>query len=637
MWLAKSCKVKHFNSKFTLKFIKLALLASFSSQTSIAYSKELVELSLEELANIQVTSVSKRSEPISDAAASIFVITNNDIQRSGASSLPEALRLAPNLQVAQDNARNYAITARGFNSIFNNKLLVLIDGRTVYSPLFSGVYWDTQDVVLEDVDRIEVISGAGATLWGANAVNGVINIITKNASQTQGGLVSISGSDDENYTSLRYGGALDNGGSFRVYGKRAERDDNIRESTRRSLEDGYKRDKVGFRADWANENKKFTVQGDFYDGYLHNQPNLNDIQISGANILGRVNTTLANGSNFYLQGYVDYTFRDQLNDFRQNLTIADIEFKHDWKTGNHNFTWGGGYRAGFDRLENNNVSFLPASKNLNWGNIFAQDEIMLTEKLRMILGLKLEHNNYTGLEYLPNARLAWKPADNHLLWTSASRSVHAPSRIDREFIVPGLLVGGPHFGTEKAYTYELGYRVTPTNKTSVSITSFYTEYDELRSLVFDPSAPGLEFKNTASGRSHGLEMWGSWQVRNDLKLSGGFVFQDVQTNTPPGDLLQAVGFGNYDSSSHSLLRISYDINPNHLLDATVRYMGKLRNPDVPAYTALDLRYGWKIDKNLELSIVGQNLFDPKHPEFSSAANRPEYDRGLFAKVQWYFR
>lgn len=615
-------------------------------------AKELIDLSLEELANVQVTSVSKRSEPLAGAAASIFVISNEEIQRSGVSSLPEALRLAPNLQVAQDNARNYAISARGFNSVFNNKLLVLIDGRTVYSPLFSGVFWDAQDVVLEDIDRIEVISGAGATLWGANAVNGVINIITKSAGQTPGGLVSLSGSDDETYMALRYGGALNNGGNFRVYGKRATREDNINPISRASLDDGFKRDKAGFRSDWVNDNKKITIQGDVYDGYLHQprvpvtqpyQGRTNDIQISGANLLARVNTTLANGSNFYLQGYVDYTYRNQPNAFKENLTTADLEFKHDWLSGRHNFTWGGGYRVAFDRLENGPVTFLPASKNLNWGNVFAQDDIALTEKLRLILGLKLEHNNYTGVEYLPNARLAWKPADNQLLWGSASRSVHAPSRIDRDFIVPSI-VGGPHFGTEKAYTYELGYRVTPTTQTSFSVTGFYSDYDELRTLELNPGLGGFEFQNNATARSHGVEMWGSWQAREDLKLSGGLVVQDVKLNTPVSDFLQPSGFGINDASSHSLLRVSYNIKPNHLLDATVRYMGKLRQLDVPAYSALDLRYGWKINKDLELSVVGQNLLDSKHKEFGDAgrgplasALSPEYDRALFAKLQWYFR
>lgn len=621
--------------------IRTAIIAAFSLQTAIASSKEFVDMSFEELANIQITSVSKHSESLSDAAASVFVISNTDIQRSGATSLPEALRLAPNLQVAQDNARNYAVTARGFNSVFENKLLVLIDGRTVYTPLFSGVFWDAQDVVLEDIDRIEVISGAGATLWGANAVNGVINIITKNAAQTQGALLSVGRSNEENYEAIRYGGKLDNGASFRVYGKHAEHDDYKSQSSQLSLNDGYKRDKVGFRADSEYENKKVTFQGDFYDGYLH-QTGTKDIQISGANLLARVDTTLANGSNLNVQGYVDYTYRNQPTAYIENLTTADIEFKHDLKLGSmNNFTWGGGYRIGFDRLNNDvNFAFLPASKNLYWGNIFAQDAIDLTDTLRVTLGLKFENNSYTGWEYLPNARFAWKFKENQLLWGAASRSVRAPSRIDTDFFAPPnppyFVAGGPNYDSEVAKTYEIGYRATPTTKTSISATVFYTDYDKLRTFEFNPSG-SLVFLNNATGYSHGLEIWGSWQALENLKLSAGAVVQDVTINTPATDLLKAFNLGSNDPSSHSLLRISYDLKPNHLIDATIRHVNKLTNPQVPAYTAVDLRYGWKINKNLEFSVLGKNLTDPKHAEFSNIAVRPEYDRSLFAELQWYFR
>ncbi|MBA3697154.1 MAG: TonB-dependent receptor, partial [Methylotenera sp.] len=577
------------------------------------------------------------------ASASIFVITNKDIQRSGASSLPEALRLAPNLQVAQDGARNYAISARGFNSIYANKLLVLIDGRTVYSPLYSGVFWDAQDVVLEDIDRIEVISGAGATLWGANAVNGIINIITKNASQTQGGLVSISGGNNEKYTSLRYGGELNNGGNFRVYAKHSERDDTHQELNNKSLEDGLRRDKVGFRSDWDSGNDKFTFQGDFYDGYL-SSPTTSDTRISGANILARTDKKLADGANLYIQGYVDYTYRDRPNGFTENLTTTDIEIKHDFKIGErHNFTWGGGYRIGYDRIANdNNFAFLPAAKNLHWGNIFAQDEISLTDALKLTLGLKFEHNSYSGIESLPNARLGWKYADNQFIWASASRSVRAPSRYDTELYFPAtppfLFVGNSDFKSETVNTYEVGYRATPTAKTSISLTGFYTEYDKLKTLEHFPNAiDPLIFVNNASGHTHGVEMWGSWQTTRDLKLSGGLVLQQVNINTTAADRLSISNLSSNDPSSYSQLRISYDITPNHLLDATVRHVNKLNSPAVPAYTALDLRYGWKIDKNLEFSVVGQNLLDPGHAEFSRAAIRPEYDRSVFAKVQWYFR
>ncbi len=623
--------------------IKTAIVTLFSFQTTHAYSKELVELSFEELGNIQVTSVSKRSESINDAAASIFVITNKDIQRSGASSLPEALRLAPNLQVAQDNARNYAITARGFGSVVSNKLLVLIDGRTVYSPLYSGVFWDAQDVVLEDIDRIEVISGAGATLWGANAVNGVINIITKAASQTQGRLISISGGNNERYASLRYGGTLNNDGKFRVYAKHSERDDTHKESNGSSLKDDLTRDQVGFRSDWENSGDKFTLQGDFYNGYL-SSPTTTDTQITGANILARSNKTLTNGSSLDIQGYVDYTYRDRPNGYSENLTTIDLEAKHYLKIAErHNVTWGGGYRRAFDRIDNdNNFAFLPGDKILQWANIFVQDEINLTPALNLTLGQKFEHNSYSGVESLPNARLGWKFADNQFLWASASSSIRAPSRFETDLYFPAkppfVFIGNRKFQSERVKTYEIGYRATPTINTSISITGFYAEYNRLKTLEHYPTpADPLIFENNASGHSHGVEMWGSWQTTPNLKLAGGLVLQQVGINLPVADRLSLNNLNSNDPSSHSMLRASYDITPNHLLDATIRHVNKLSDPAVPSYTALDLRYGWKINRDIEFSIVGQNLLDPEHAEFSRASTRAEFDRSLLAKLQWNFR
>jgi iron complex outermembrane receptor protein len=322
--------------------------------------------------------------------------------------------------------------------------------------------------------------------------------------------------------------------------------------------------------------------------------------------------------------------------------MVDLEAKHDFKIAqNHSFTWGGGYRIGFDRLDNDNrIAFLPSSKNLHWANIFAQDEIALADSLRLTLGLKLEHNNYTGMEVLPNARLGWKFADNQFAWASVSRSIRAPSRFDADLFFPAqppyLVAGGPNFESEVAKTYEIGYRATPTVSTTVSVTGFYTEYDKLRTLEPNPSGI-LLFENNASGLSHGIEMWGSWQAREDLKIAGGVVIQKVEVDRPATDRLAGTYLNDNDPNSHSMLRISYDINPNHLLDATVRHVNKLNNPEVPAYTALDLRYGWKIDKNLEFSVVGQNLLDSKHAEFSPAAVRAEYERSVFAKLQWYFR
>jgi iron complex outermembrane receptor protein len=621
--------------KNALAFLLAALLIGVSTQSQ-AFTldeQDIDDLSLEDLATIRVTSVSKRSELLAEAPASIFVITGNDIRRSSATTLPEALRLAPNLQVARVDARNYAVTARGFNSVFANKLLVLIDGRTVYTPLFSGVFWDAQDVVLEDIDRIEVISGPGATLWGANAVNGVINIITKPAANTQGALASVGGSKNEKNGSVRYGGALDNGGHYRVYGKYADHDD-VTRADGKSDEFGWQRHQTGFRTDWENSGTNFTVQGDAYEGKLH-QAGTRDITIAGANLLGRMNTRLSDGSNLSLQAYWDFTERNQPLRFIEHLNTFDVQVQHSIRANDtHNIVWGGGYRHGRDRVENDVlVNFLPESLNMYWGNIFVQDEITLLDNLRLTAGLKYERNNYTGDEFLPTLRLAWTPAKNNLVWSSFSRSIRSPSRFDRDLFIPGLLAGGPEFKSEIADVLEVGYRVQPTTTISYSATAFYSRYDKLRTFELNPDGPDpLVFQNLAEGTTRGIEMWGTWHALLDWRLAAGFVAQRIVTETKPGSAQSALS--TEDPSNYWMLRSTYDIAHDKELDVTVRHVGRISQTNVPSYTAVDMRFGWKLRKDLELSLIGQNLFDPKHGEFASPAERSEYERAAFVKLVW---
>jgi len=597
---------------------------------------DLGDLSLEELANIRVTSVSKKSEPLSDAPASIFVITSEDIRRSGATTLPEVLRLAPNLQVARADARNYAITARGFNSVLENKLLVLIDGRTVYSPLFSGVYWDAQDVVLQDVERIEVISGAGGTLWGANAVNGVINIITKNAADTQGTLAVVGGSADEKDAVVRYGGKLDNGGYYRVYGKYAENDD-TRTADGTTVPTGWSRHQTGFRADWDDGYRKTTFQGDAYTGALH-QLGTPDIAIGGANLLGRIDADVSDDANVSLQAYWDYTERKQPGAFIEYLNTFDVQFQHSLDLSRtHNVEWGIGYRLAMDRVNNDvNFSFLPASLNMYWGNVFVQDQLGLTDTVKLTTGLKLENNNYTGVEALPTIRLSWKPAQNHLVWGAISRSVRTPSRIDRDFYAPTNppIIGGPEFESEVAVDTELGYRGQLSPSLSYSATLFHTDYSKLRTVEYDPS--GIYFSNLASGSSRGLETWGSWQVRDDWRLSAGLVVQHIDTklDADSHDITDISGLATSDPSHYWMLRSSYDIDTRQELDMTLRHVGELENPEVPSYTSLDLRYGWKVRPGLEFSIIGQNLNGGSHPEFQAAPGRSVFDRSIYFQLVW---
>ena len=618
----------------------LALTAGTASAAALLASADLAELSLEQLGDIVVTSVSRREERLSDAAASIYVITNSDIRRSGATSIPEALRLAPNLDVARADTNQYAISARGFNNVLANKMLVLIDGRTVYTPLFSGVFWEAQDVMLEDVDRIEVISGPGATQWGANAVNGVINIITRSASATQGTLASISAGTRESGGAARYGGKLgdsfgDNG-YYRVYGKYFDRQhSNLFSGV--GVRDASQRGQMGFRADWARERDEFTVQGDAYEGDIDQVPS--ERTISGANLLGRWNRALGDGSSLHLQGYYDRTERFHPNTFRETLDTLDLEFQHALKTGgSHRLQWGGGYRRSNDRVDNFPANaFMPATRDMSWGNVFAQDEIALRSDLQLTLGAKAEHNPYTGMEFLPSARLGWHLSDTRLLWGSLSRAVRAPSRIDRELFIPGappfLLAGGPDFQSEVSRVMELGYRSQPSKVLSYSATLFHHDIDKLRSLGTSPA--GLVWQNNLEGRTTGVEAWGVWQAASRWRLSGGFVVMQQRLRVKPGtvDLGGLASLGN-DPSHWWSLRSAWDISDQLELDVMLRHVGSRSTPRVPSYNVADARMGWRLSRKLELALTLQNLFDPNHAEWGVAGNRAQSERGALLTLVW---
>ncbi|MGZ5781577.1 MAG: TonB-dependent receptor plug domain-containing protein, partial [Burkholderiaceae bacterium] len=443
----------------------MAIATAQSCHAQMSHN-DLANLSLEELVNIQITSVSKKSESLSDAAASVFVITNEDIHRAGVTNLPDALRLAPNLQVAETDASGYSISARGFNSSSANKLLVLIDGRSVYTPLFSGVFWDVQDVMLEDIDRIEVISGPGGTLWGTNAVNGVINIITRSAKDTQGGLVSLGTGNRESDAAFRYGGTIGDDGHYRVYGKSF----NVKHTqTENGTEkgDAWHKSQAGFRADWKRPGDQFSIQGNAYTG-REGQPLPGTIVISGQNFalgaipVSGVNLTthwthlLDDGSNLSVQAYYDRTERTVPPTFAEKLDIFDLQVQHSLRPiGAHALIWGASYRYAIDNVDNSQyVAFLPAHLDQRWSSLFAQDDITLRNDLKLTLGARAERNDYTGNEFLPNARLAWKITPDHLLWTAASRAVRAPSRLDHDTFVPGappfLLNGGSTVRSEIA-------------------------------------------------------------------------------------------------------------------------------------------------------------------------------------------
>ena len=601
---------------------------------------ELVRMSIEELAGIEITSVSKRPERLSDAAASVYVITHDDIRRSGATSIPDALRLAPNLQVARVDASQYAITARGFNSTTANKLLVLIDGRSVYTPLFSGVFWDVQDVPLESIERIEVLSGPGGTLWGANAVNGVINIITRSSQDTLGAAVSAGAGTEERNLGFRYGGKLGEDATFRITAKTSEDRDTVR-SNGIDAEDSWRKNDLGFRLDWGRGSDALMLRASAYDGSL-DQPVNADKQVSGFNILGRWNRRLSDDASLQVQTYFDKSKRTYPGTFGETLDTLDIDVQHRFTWGSrHDILWGGGYRNSRDDVTNTAaLAFLPAKKHLTLANVFAQDSIALNERLQLTLGAKLEHNNYTGLEFQPNARIAWKLRDNALLWSAVSRSVRTPSRLDRDFFVPGnapfLIAGGPEFVSEKQITYEVGYRAQPLSSVSFSISAFYNDYDDLRSVERTVGTQSV-LANEMEGSTYGIETWGSYQVNDWWRLSAGYNYLIKDLRFKPGsrDIIGTQAAGN-DPRYQFMLRSSMNLRPNVEFDVALRRIGGLPNPDVPAYVGLDMRLGWTVAKGVEISLSGFNLLDRRHPEFGAALTRSEIERSVYLNTLWTF-
>ncbi|WP_241687727.1 TonB-dependent receptor [Janthinobacterium sp. 17J80-10] len=621
------------------------------SQAATAPS-DLGTLSLEELANIQVISVSKKAEPLADAAASVFVITADDIRRSGVSRLPDALRLAPNLHVAQASANGYAISARGLNGSNTsapNKMLVLIDGRSVYTPLFSGVFWDVQDVMLEDVERIEVISGPAGTLWGVNAVNGVINIITRPAKDTQGTLAAAGKGNREENASLRHGGKIGADGNYRIYLNYADRKNTSLENGN-PVNDASHKTQAGFRTDWASARNQLTVEGNVYQGAQEQPapgsivipgPNLalGDIRVSGFNLLSHWTHRLDGGASVNVQAYYDRTKRAIPPFFAETLDIADVQFQHALKPlGAHAIVWGANYRYSMDRVTNSDFfAFLPANLNQRWASLFAQDEITLRDDLKLTLGARMERNDYTGTEFLPSARLAWKTTPTSLAWAAASRTVRAPSRLDRDAYVPGrppfLLDGGSNVVSEVAKVFEIGYRGQPTSRLSYSLTLFHNRYDDLRTQELAPSQTFVFFGNQMEGKASGMEIWGTWQASRQWRLSGGLTMLRERLRLKPGSIdVAAVNATGLDPGYRAMLRASVDLSSTSELDMIVRHVDALSSPTVPEYTTVDLRYGWKVRPDLEFSVTAQNLLGGGHAEYGDATTRSEFDRSLFVKL-----
>ena len=630
----------------------LLLLLAVPARAEYADVREMADLSIEELANIQITSVSKKPEPLGSAAASVFVITADDIRRSGAGNLPEALRLAPNLQVAQSSTADYAISARGLNGSNNsspNKLLVLIDGRSVYSPFFSGVFWDAQDLMLEDVERIEVVSGPGGTLWGVNAVNGVINIITRSAANTAGSLATLEASTRGAQVAFRQGGATASGG-WRVYGKHLEQGHTELASGGR-VNDARHQSQVGFRADWNLDADRFSINGSVYKG-ANQQPEpgliavtgtnlkLGTVDTSGANLTGSWTHRLADGGSLSLQAYLDHTKRTVPPTFAELLNIADVQFQHSLRPmGQHRIVWGANYRHSWDNVTNSDtIAFLPPEVEQDWASLFAQDEIALRDNLRLTVGARIERNDYTGNEFLPTMRLSWQAAPAHSFWAAASRTVRAPSRLDADAYIPGrppyLLRGGVRVKSEVAKVFELGYRGQPLPGVSYSATLFHNDYDHLRTQEIDPGYTYITFDSLMEGKANGIEMWGSYQATPAWRLSAGLTALHQRMRLKPGSNdLDGPGTAGKDPSHTMQLRSTYTLARGKELEVAVRKVGGLENPAVPAYTALDARFGWQVNPGFEVSLSAQNI-NGDHAEYGPVATRSEIPRSVAIRLVW---
>jgi iron complex outermembrane receptor protein len=589
---------------------------------------DLSRLSIEDLAHIDITSVSKSAEPLSDAPAAIYVISHDDIMRSGATSIPEILRLAPNLQVAAITASSYAISARGFNGSIASKLLVLIDGRSVYSPLHSGVFWDMQEVLPEDIDRIEVISGPGATLWGANAVNGVINIITRKSSDTQGGVAELGGGNQLRRGDGQYGGSVGHDVTYRAYVDAFQRGDD-HTATGLNAKDGWHNAQGGFRTDWAPSGELVTLQGDAYDGSERELSGPNT-SISGRNLIGRWTHQMDGGSALQLQAYYDYASRVTPNSAADSLNTYDLDLQHSFSWGTwQQMVWGGGYRVEQDYfttvLSSTQSSFFqPQKRTLSYGNVFVQDTVSLAKSLKLILGTKLEKDAYVRPELLPSIRLSWKVTDTDLLWSAVSRAVRAPSRLDRDLFASvgstAEIVGGD-FQSEKLIAYEVGYRAQPITSVSISVSTFYNVYDDLRSAEFlQGSSLPIVFANRMEGDTYGVEVWGNYQATTWWRLTTGFNWLHENLRFQPGSsMLGGIALAGDDPAYQFSIRSSFDITHDVAFDLDLRDIGKLKNPQSSAYTELNARIGWSVTSFLELSLVGSNLFHPHHLEFGTTS------------------
>ncbi|WP_197026963.1 TonB-dependent receptor plug domain-containing protein [Methylomonas sp. 11b] len=658
--MANKLKLASKNKRLALFCITLRTAAPAGADDTLSHLKTL---SLQELSASTVSIASKNQQPISETPSAVFVISHEEIRRSGMQSIPELLRKVPGLEVARVDGNQWAISSRGFNGINANKLLVMMDGRTVYDPLNSGVYWNEQDYPLEDIDRIEVIRGPGATLWGSNAVNGVINIVTRSAQESQGVLLSGGTSKEEpGFGTFRYGGQLSPDFNYRVYGKYNHREA-FHFGNGEKANDSLDMGRAGFRSDWTPDPRKnLIVQGDYFNGDM--QQSLNSLDpvspISpdstkkyGGNLLLRWQQTLENDSRLQIRSYFDHAVRNQSRlDYRRST--FDLDLQHDFNWHAHHVTWGAGYRFNSDQLQQKQVllHFDPSERDVHLFNVFAQDEWrFLADELRLIYGSKVEHNDFTGFEIQPSARLLWVPNQQHSLWGAVSRAVRVPARADHDVnvlfnVAPGTtanIMGDDNFDSESAVTYELGYRFFPNDIFNLDTTLFYSDYGRLSTT--EPQTPLINgenitipflIANKANGEAYGWETALNWRLSERWRLQGSYSLFAIALHQRDGSLDSAATVAEGNSARNRFNLSSYFNLPYQLeFDAHWYYTDHLIN-QVSAYHRLDLRLGWQPNLHFELAVGAQNLLDNRHLEFSpnidNAVISSEFERNYYLKA-----
>ncbi len=624
---------------------------------------DLTELSLEELMSVEVTSVSKKKQKLSESAAAIFVITQEDIRRSGVTSIPEALRMVPGIQVARSSNNQWNISARGFNERFTNKLLVLIDGRTVYNPLFAGVTWETQDTMLEDIERIEVIRGPGGALWGVNAVNGVINIITKHTQDTQGLLVSGVAGTEEGIVSVRQGGSHGSDFQYRLFAKYFNRDTSFNAV---GAHDDTRMFRSGFRTDWQPATQDHVmVQGELYTGDGGQQSTVattrtfpyaftlgnEDLEMSGGHFLTRWEHTWDSGSDMALQFFYDRYERSE-NTVKATIDTFDVDFQHRFEfLSNQELLWGFEYRYWMDDLQNTaGTSVFPDAQSFNLVSGFLQDEItLIPDTFIVTIGTKLSHNHFTGFEYQPSGRFLWTPADGHSLWGAVSRAVRVPSRLEDNILLtlpansttpfPTLVRGNQSFKSEELLAFEVGYRLNTFEWITFDITGFYNQYDNIRGTrVISLAPPTGTLENNLEVDSLGVELASDIQLQDWWRIRGAYTYINMWVEGPINTALSTTGRGtpHHQGSIRSLMTLPYQVE----FDSWLRISDNIPAPNIAGYIDLDLRLGWKPWPNLDLSLVGQNLLDNHHPEAAPSlflATQPtEVQRSVYGKLTWSY-